>query len=180
MTEDELGETGLPPPFWAFAWAGGQALARYVLDAPELVRGKRVLDLGAGGGIAGIAAALCGAASVRAAEIDPFARTAISLNAALNGVSLAPVGEDLLDGPADADVVLAGDIFYEKPLATRAYGFLVRADEAGALVLIGDPKRSYLPADRLTIAATYTIPGNAALEDQDVKRTSVWRLAERW
>lgn len=175
-TEEELGEAGLPPPFWAFAWAGGQALARHVFDNPDLVAGKRVLDVGAGGGIAGIAAAMCGAAHVRANEIDAFALAAIALNAEANGVAVEVVGGDRLGGPAEADVVLAGDIFYERPLAERALAFLQRAKADGALVLIGDPKRTYLPTDVLEIAATYEVPVPRTLEDSDVKKTRVWRL----
>nr|WP_226575213.1 50S ribosomal protein L11 methyltransferase [Acuticoccus sediminis] len=176
-TEEELGEAGLPPPFWAFAWAGGQALARYILDDPSLVAGRRVLDVGAGGGIAAIAAALSGASSVRANEIDAFALEAIALNITANGVSVDVVSGDLLGGEADADVVLAGDIFYERPLAERAFAFLRRAQGAGATVLIGDPNRTYLPADSLIVVATYEVPVPLALEDADVKRTRVWRLA---
>ncbi|WP_108663826.1 class I SAM-dependent methyltransferase [Acuticoccus kandeliae] len=175
-TEDELSETGLPPPFWAFAWAGGQALARYVLDHPDLVAGRTVLDLGAGSGIAGIAASLAGARRVVPSELDAFARAAMAMNAAANAVSLEPCVGDLLDGSADADVILAGDIFYERPLAERAFAFLRRAQAAGALVLIGDPKRSYLPADALEALETYAISVPLALEDSDVKRTTVWRL----
>lgn len=175
-TEEELAETGLPPPYWAFAWAGGQALARYLLDEPATVRGRRVLDIGAGGGIAGIAAALAGA-TVTANEIDAFALEAIALNAAANGVTLALDGSDRLAGDADADVVLVGDLFYEKPLADRTFAFTRRARDAGADVLIGDPKRSYLPADALVPVITYAVPVPLALEDMEVKRTTVWRLA---
>lgn len=177
-TEEELGEAGLPPPFWAFAWAGGQALARHILDDPALVAGRRVLDVGAGGGIAAIAASMAGAAHVRASEVDAFALDAMSLNVALNGVAVEIVGGDLLDGPADADVVLAGDLFYERPLADRALAFLRRAHRDGAAVLIGDPKRTYLPTDALQIAATYEVRVPLALEDAEVKRTTVWRLAD--
>lgn len=176
LTEEELAAKGLPPPFWAFAWAGGQALARYVLDHPPLVAGRRVLDVGAGGGIAAIAAAIAGAAAVRANEIDPFGQAAIALNAAQNGVDVSVIADDLLDGPADADVILAADIFYERELARRALAFLERAAAEGARVLVGDPKRSYLPGERFESVVTYTIAVHASLEDADVKRTSVWRL----
>ncbi len=175
-TEEELAETGLPPPYWAFAWAGGQALARYLLDTPALVRGRRVLDLGAGGGIAGIAAAMAGG-RVTANEIDAFALAAISLNAAANGVTIALDGRDRLEGAAEADVVLVGDLFYEKPLATRTLAFIRRARAGGADVLVGDPRRSYLPADALEPVVTYAVPVPLALEDAEVKRTTVWRLA---
>ncbi|UOM32554.1 methyltransferase [Acuticoccus sp. I52.16.1] len=176
-TEEKLGEEGLPPPFWAFAWAGGQALARYLIDNPALVAGRRVLDIGAGGGLVAIAAARSGAHSVRANEIDAFALDAIGLNAALNEVAVEIVAGDLLGGTAEADVVLAGDIFYERPLAERALAFLHRAKADGADVLIGDPKRTYLPVDALRIAATYEVAVPRALEDSDVKLTRVWRLA---
>jgi predicted nicotinamide N-methyase len=175
-TEEELERNGLPPPFWAFAWAGGQALARHILDNPRLVTGRHVLDVGAGGGLAAVAAALAGAAQVRANEVDDFALAAIRLNATANGVSVTPVGGDLLDGPAEADVVLVGDLFYERPLADRALAFLQRAAEAGAEVLVGDPRRTYLPADALEPVASYNVPVPLALEDMDVKRTLVWRL----
>jgi len=176
-TEEELGRIGLPPPFWAFAWAGGQALARYLLDRAELVAGRRVLDLGAGSGIAGIAAARAGAAQVLANEIDAFALAAIALNARANAVALEPVAEDLLDGPLPAvEVVLAGDLCYERPMAARVTGFLERALAAGAVVLIGDPGRSYLPRERLEAVAEYRVPTTRALEDAEVKRTTVWRF----
>jgi predicted nicotinamide N-methyase len=174
-TEDELAEAGLPPPFWAFAWAGGQALARYVLDHPAVVGGRRVLDVGAGGGIAAIAAALAGG-RVTASEIDAFAQEAIRLNAAANGARVAILAGDVLDGTTDADVVLVGDLFYEKGLAERTLAFIRRAREAGAEVLVGDPKRSYLPAGVFTSVATYAVPVPLALEDMDVKKTTVWRL----
>lgn len=176
-TEEELGAMGLPPPFWAFAWAGGQALARFILDHAHLVSGRRVLDVGAGSGIAAIAAARAGACAVTANEVDAFALAAIALNARANGVSLAVRGGDLLAGPADAEVVLAGDLFYERPLAERALAFLERAAADGADVLVGDPSRSYLPADALAPVMRYEVAVPCALEDAEVKRTTVWRLA---
>jgi len=176
-TEEELARKGLPPPFWAFAWAGGQALARHILDNRVLVAGQRVLDVGAGGGLVAVAAALAGAADVRANEVDDFALAAIGLNAAANGVAVTPIAGDLLDRAAEADVVLVGDVFYERDLADRALAFLARAAEAGANVLIGDPRRTYLPVDALTAVASYSVPVPLALEDMDVKRTLVWRLA---
>lgn len=177
LTEDELDQSGLPPPFWAFAWAGGQALARHILDNPDLVAGRSVLDVGAGGGIAAIAAAKAGATTVRANEIDEFALAAIALNAAANSAVVEVVRGDLLDGEAGSDIVIAGDIFYEAPLAKRAMAFLRRAELAGALVLIGDPKRTYLPTGELREAASFKIKVPKSLEDQDVKRTAVWTLA---
>jgi len=179
MTEEELDRSGLPPPYWAFAWAGGQALARHILDHRALVAGRRVLDLGAGGGLVAIAAALAGAAAVRANEVDDFALAAIGLNAALNGVAIDIVPGDLLGGEGGAEIVLVGDLFYERPLAERALDFLDRAALAGAEVLVGDPGRSYMPRHRLARLADYAVPVPAALEDADVKRTTVWRLVPR-
>ncbi|MEM8664868.1 MAG: 50S ribosomal protein L11 methyltransferase [Pseudomonadota bacterium] len=175
-TEAELEEDGLPPPFWAFAWAGGQALARHVLDHPALVAGRKVLDLGAGGGIGAIAACRAGARAVVAAEIDPFAVTALALNAAANDTAVETIAADILDGTTDAEVVLAGDLFYERNLAKRTLGFLGTARARGAEVLIGDPNRTYLPKHALVPVATYRVPTPRALEDSDIKRTTVWTL----
>lgn len=174
-TEQELGEIGLPAPFWAFAWAGGQALARHVLDRPELVAGRRVLDLGAGSGLVGIAAMRAGAAHVTASDPDPWAIAAIGLNAAANGVNVTAAAGDGLDTDASAfDVVLIGDLFYEKPLAERVLAFVERAHGNGAAILIGDPGRSYLPRNRLVRLAEYSVPTTRALEDSEIKRTAVW------
>ena len=176
-TEEELGEIGLPPPFWAFAWAGGQALARYVLDTPETVRGRHVLDLASGSGLVAIAAARAGAASVLAADIDAFAVAAIRLNAAANAVTVTATGADLLGSPPPAcDTVLVGDLFYERELAGRVLKFLDAAHEQGSLVLIGDPGRSYLPKARLEQIAEYCVPQTRELEDAETKHTTVWRL----
>jgi predicted nicotinamide N-methyase len=177
-TEDELGEAGLPPPFWAFAWAGGQALARYLLDNPATVAGKDVTDFASGSGLVGIAAIKAGAGRVTAFDIDPFARTAIAINARANGVMITVSGDDLLAGPhpAMAQTVLAGDIFYQSDIAERALSFLEDRAAAGALVLIGDPGRSYLPKDRLTQLASYGVPVTRDLEDADIKHTGVWTL----
>jgi predicted nicotinamide N-methyase len=177
-TEEELGEIGLPPPFWAFAWAGGQALARHVLDHPERVRGKRVLDLASGSGLVGIAAMRAGAASVLAADIDAFAVSAMAINAALNAVSLNVTGEDLLtSAPPAVDVILVGDLFYEQGLAGRCFNWLSAAKAGGSTVLIGDPGRSYLPKEKLTAIAHYTVPVTRDLEDSEIKKTAVWTLA---
>jgi predicted nicotinamide N-methyase len=177
-TEEELGEMGLPPPFWAFAWAGGQALARYVLDHADAVGARRVLDLASGSGLVGIAAMKAGAASVLAADIDPFAVEAVSLNAKANGVVLEKTADDLLAGPPPAvDVILVGDLFYEKGLAERLLAWLEQARRQGCAVLIGDPGRSYLPRERLVECASYQVPVTRDLEDAEIKRTSVWRLA---
>src|SRR5665213_3258283 len=157
LTEEALAEIGLPPPFWAFAWAGGQALARYVLDHPEVVAGQAVIDFAAGSGIVAIAAAKAGAARVLAADIDPFCEAAVALNAQANGVAVAFTADDLLDAPPPtwAGVILAGDICYEKPLAERVMAWLAAAKAAGATVLIGDPGRSYFPRHGLTKLAEY-------------------------
>lgn len=178
-TEEQLNETGLPPPFWAFAWAGGQALARYVLDNASLVHGRSVLDLAAGSGLVGIAAAKAGASTVTAADIDGFARVATELNAAANGIALAQHADDLLTTETSEtwDVVLAGDIFYEQDTAARAFAFLRRAAAGGATILIGDPGRSYLPADKLARLAEYHVPVTRELEDAEIKRTAVWSIA---
>jgi predicted nicotinamide N-methyase len=177
QTEEELGELGLPPPFWAFAWAGGQALARYVLDRPSVVRGKRVLDFASGSGLAGIAAAKAGASSVSASDVDVFACAAMTLNAKANSVAIEIVERDLvgLDGPWD--VVLAGDICYERDLASTVTAWLERLARRGVAVLIGDPGRAYLPRQRLTALATYEVPVTRALEDNEIKKTSVWAFA---
>jgi predicted nicotinamide N-methyase len=175
-TEEELGRMGLPPPFWAFAWAGGQALARYILDHPEEVRGRRVLDIGSGSGLAAIAAAKAGAAQVLANEIDPFALAAIPLNAAANAATIDVVEGDLTGHEIEADVVIAGDISYERDMAERLTGWLAGLDRRGIRVLIGDPGRTYLSRDRLESIATYRVPVTRALEDMEIKVTSVCRF----
>lgn len=173
-TEDELGKTGLPPPFWAFAWAGGQALARHVLDHPEIVRGRSIVDLASGSGLVGIAAKLAGARSVLAADIDPFSIAAIGLNAALNGVALEVGSGNLLDAPPPVvDVILAGDVFYEKNTAARCIAWL---KQAKSQVLIGDPGRSYLPREVLEKQAEYAVPVTRDLEDAEIKQTAVWTI----
>jgi len=178
-TEDELGEAGLPPPFWAFAWAGGQALARYIFDHPDQIAGKDVIDLASGSGLVAIAALKAGARSVTAFDIDAFARAAIMLNAAENNVTIDARGDDLLAGvPAPvAQAVLAGDIFYERDTAERAFVFLSAQAARGITVLIGDPGRSYLPKDKLRKIAEYKVPVTRDLEDAEIKNTAVWTLA---
>ena len=174
-TEEELGALGLPPPFWAFAWAGGQALARYILDHPNVVKGKHVLDLASGSGLVGIAAMKAGAATVIAADIDVFACAAIALNAQLNKVDVAITAEDLLiAAPLSCDVILVGDLFYEKDLASLCFNFL---KSSGKNCLIGDPGRTYLPKAQLIEVAHYAVPVSRELEDSEIKRTAVWRLA---
>jgi predicted nicotinamide N-methyase len=162
------------PPFWAAAWPGGQALARYVLDHPGLVAGRRVLDLGSGSGLVAVAAALAGAADVEASEIDVYGVTAIGLNADLNGVPPIRVVGDVLGGrPPDVDVVLAGDVCYDRLMSERVLPYLVAARARGAEVLLGDPGRPYVPKDRLTALATVEVPDT---EGPQVRRTTVWRL----
>jgi len=180
QTEEELQEIGLPPPFWAFAWAGGQALARYLLDNPQIVAGKRALDLAAGSGLVGIAAAKAGAAPVTAIDIDAFTEAAVALNGEANGVYVDVTILDILDHAASAaprhDVILVGDLFYERDTAARALAFLECRAASGARVLIGDPGRTYLPKERLTRLAEYSVPVTRELEDMDIKRTTVWEL----
>ena len=175
LTEEELGEIGLPPPFWAFAWAGGQALARYLLDHPEAVAGRRVLDLAAGSGLVGIAAMKAGAASALCADIDPFCGAAVALNAAANGVALTYTDADLLDAPPPAvEVICAGDVFYERPMAERVLTWLTAAQVRGTRILVGDPLRTYFPREGLDFLAEYRVPTTRELEDLEVKRVSVW------
>lgn len=179
-TEEELGEINVPPPYWAFAWAGGQALARYVLDNPALVEGRSVLDLGAGSGLQAIAAAMAGARQVLAADIDTLALAACRLNFEVNGVFVATTAEDLLAAPLARgfDVILVGDLFYERELAAKVMALIEIAVAAGALVLIGDPQRNYFPKDRFELLARYEVPVTRELEDAEIKRTAVWRAPE--
>ncbi|MFY9932940.1 MAG: 50S ribosomal protein L11 methyltransferase [Streptosporangiaceae bacterium] len=196
-TELAAGQTGLDPPFWAFAWAGGQALARYLLDHREVVAGRRVIDVASGSGLVAIAAAWAGADTVTAYDIDPLAVAAITLNAAANGVAVTAVCADILDSgtpdsgipdsgtpdsggtPAlDAVLMLAADAFYQRDLAGRVTRFLERGRARGAAVLAGDFGRAYLPRDRLVSLATYDVPGLGAVEDSDIKRTTIWTLAQ--
>lgn len=176
MTEEELGRIGLPPPFWAFAWAGGQALARYVLDNPEIARGKRVLDVASGSGLVAIATLKAGAISALCNDIDAFAAPAANLNAALNDVSVETTDADLIGSEVDADLILIGDAFYERDLGARMLEWMIALEAAGKTVLVGDPGRSYLPKDKLEKLAEYAVPTIRALEDSEVKRTGVWRL----
>lgn len=176
-TEDTLRQHQVPPPYWAFAWVGGQALARHVLDHPELVRGRRVLDFAAGCGIAAIACAKAGAKRVIANDIDDFAAAALAMNAELNGVALDVLTTDLLDGPYPGiDVILAGDMCYEKPLAARVEGWLRARAGDGLTVLMGDPGRNYLPGSGLAEIARYTVPTTRELEDREERDTVVWRV----
>jgi predicted nicotinamide N-methyase len=176
--EVSTGRTGLDPPFWAFAWAGGQALARYLLDHPDTVRGRAVIDVASGSGLVAIAAARAGAAAVTAYDIDPFAAAAIEVNAAANGVTVQTTCDDVLDRddlPAPGTgAVLVADAFYQRELAARVAGFAGRGRARGADVLVGDFGRAYLPRSRLMALASYDVPGQDVLEDRAVKRTTVW------
>ncbi|WP_211360004.1 class I SAM-dependent methyltransferase [Actinocorallia herbida] len=171
-------DTGLP--YWAFAWTGGLALARHVLDRPELVRGRRVLDFASGSGVVAVASALAGAREVLAAEVDPYAAAAVTANAEANGVTVTAVCADLLDegarDPGPCDLVLAGDVFYDKAMSRRVEPFLRQCAARGALVLVGDPGRRYLPRGTYTALARYDVPVSRALEDARHKRTTVWQV----
>jgi len=175
-TEEALGEAGLPPPFWAFAWAGGQALARYVFDQPEQVSGRRVLDFACGCAISGLAASRAGAAEVAASEIDPFAVEAARANARLNASPLKVTLGDIVGSDDGWDVVLAGDVFYEGPGAGRIEAWLAHLHARGATVLIGDPGRSFLPKTRLEPLARYDVAVTRDLEDREVRNARVWRF----
>jgi predicted nicotinamide N-methyase len=173
-------DPGSDPPVWAAAWPGGQARARYVLDHPEVVAGRRVLDLGAGSGLVAVAAALAGAASVLASEVDPYGRAAVAVNAEENGVGPIAVTGDLLDDEPDPglDVVLAGDVCYDREMTARVLPFLGRAWLNGATVLLGDPGRAYVPQEGLVEVATFDVPDTEPSPTQptQIRRTTVWRL----
>jgi predicted nicotinamide N-methyase len=179
-TEQVAGRTGLDPPFWAFAWAGGRALARYLLDHPEAVSGQRVIDVASGSGLVAIAADQAGAAAVTGYDIDPLAAAAITVNAEANGVAVRAICADVLDAdgpPAPGpDLVLVADAFYEKDLAGRVLQFLERSRARGAAVLAGDFGRTYLPRARLAPLASYDVPGLLAMEGSETKRTTIWTL----
>jgi predicted nicotinamide N-methyase len=174
-SEATLNAAQAPPPYWAFAWPGGQALARYVLDRPEAVVGRRVLDFAAGSGIAAIAAARSGALA-EAAEIDPFACAAIRLNADANGVAVRTLARDVVGEAGGWDIVLAGDVCYERPMAERVMAWIGALARSGTLVLLGDPGRAYLPAGGLAAVARYEVPTSLDLEDRVARETTVWRV----
>lgn len=176
MSEEALAERGVPPPYWAFAWAGGQAVARHLLDHADLVRGKSVLDCGSGSGLCAIAAMMSGAAAVTASDIDPYAVEAIAMNAAGAGLAVTATTDDVIGTDAGWDVVLIGDLFYEKPLAERVEAWCRALARRGALVLAGDPGRSYLPKSGLTRLALYEVATTTELEDREVRRTAVYRV----
>lgn len=175
-SEAWMEQEGLPPPFWAFAWAGGQALARYLLDKPSLVEGERVLDFAAGSGLQGFAAKRAGAASVEAVEIDPFACAAIAMNAALNDLEIEVREEDLIGKDEGWSVVLAGDVCYERPMAEAVMTWLRGLAARGALVLMGDPSRTYLPREGLEKLALYAVPTTREIEDSDLRNAGVWKV----
>jgi predicted nicotinamide N-methyase len=165
-----------PPPFWAFAWAGGQALARHVLDRPELVAGRGVLDLATGSGLVALAAARAGARPVTANDIDPYSLAAAVANAEANDLPIRTVEDDLLDTDPEEQVILAGDVFYSREMAARVLPFLRRAAGRGCLVLVGDPGRAYLPAGGMIKQMTYEVPVVEELESVAVRRTTVWQV----
>lgn len=175
-TEEDLEQIGLPPPFWAFAWAGGQGLARYVLDHPHVVRGSSVLDFAAGSGLVGICARMAGAAHVLATDIDPWARTAVALNSQANDVTIDFTSENLVGLPIEQTIVLAGDVFYDRAFAAELLPWFIGIADRGGQVIVGDPGRAYLPKERLEPLATYQVPVTRALEDSEVKKTTVWRF----
>ena len=176
--EDHIGELNVPPPFWAFAWPGGQALARYILDTSEEFKGRHVLDIGAGSGLSAIAAAQAGAASVLAVDIDLFALEAIALNSVANNVFLATSSQDFASEElADVDVILVGDLFYERPLAEKVMDFLLKSQPQKIRMLIGDPERTYFPKNKFCCITQYDVPVTRELEDSSLKKTAVWQFA---
>jgi predicted nicotinamide N-methyase len=175
-TEEELAAEGIPPPYWAFAWAGGQALARWVLDHPDSVRGRHVLDFASGSGLSAIAAARAGASRVVANEIDAFAVAAMELNARANDVRVESVLEDLVGRDDGWEVVLAGDVCYEREMSVRVFDWLRGLSARGATALVGDPGRTYLPKSNLEELAVYDVQTTRELEDREVRRTKVWRI----
>jgi predicted nicotinamide N-methyase len=175
-TEEELEAVGVPPPYWAFAWAGGQALSRYVLDNPEAVAGKAVLDFGSGSGLVGIAAYKSGASSVLSADIDRFACAAIETNARANAAQLEITADDIIGSSPRWQTILVGDMCYERPLAERLVVWLNACVANGALVLLGDPGRSYFPKSGVEKLTTYNVQTTRELEDREIRETSVYRL----
>jgi len=175
-TEANLAEMNLPPPYWAFAWPGGQALTRFLIDHSDWVRGKAVLDFAAGSGLSAIGAAKAGAAKVQAAEIDDFALAAIALNARINNVAIELVREDMIGIEPRWDVVLAGDVCYERPMAERVIAWFRALASRGVAILMGDPGRAYLPQSGLVELARYPVPTSLELEDRTMRETIVWRL----
>jgi predicted nicotinamide N-methyase len=176
-TEEVLGREGVPPPYWAFAWPGGQALARYLLDHPGTAQGANALDFGAGSGLVAIAAAKAGAAAVLAADIDPFSAAAIAENASENNATLAITTDDVIGRDGPWTLILIGDMCYERPLAERLTTWLAQRAKAGATVLMGDPGRSYFPKSGVEQLAQYDVPTSRDLEDREMRQTGVYRLS---
>jgi predicted nicotinamide N-methyase len=175
-TEEDMEVDGVPPPYWAFAWAGGQALARYVLDHRDKVAARSVLDFGSGSGLVAVAAAKAGAARVVASDIDRFAIAAIGLNAEVNDVSIQIASDDVIGSRAPWSVILLGDMCYERPLAERLLAWLTDRARRGTCVLLGDPGRSYFPISGVHKLATYRVQTSRELEDREIRETSVYRL----
>lgn len=175
-TEEELEAEGVPPPYWAFAWAGGQALARYVLDHRECVERRDVLDFGSGSGLVGIAAAKAAARAVLAADIDRFALAAIAMNADANNVHIESTGYDVIGRAGAWKTILVGDMCYERPLAERLVAWLTELARGGALILLGDPGRSYFPKSGVEKLETYRVQTTRELEDREIRETSVYRF----
>lgn len=175
-TEEQLGAEGIPPPYWAFAWAGGQALARYILDNPGEVVDRYVLDFGSGSGLVAIAAAKAGAQQVLASDVDRFALAAIELNATANGVSLDTTASDVIGSDQRWQTILLGDMCYERPLAERLLAWLTERARSGTRALLGDPGRSYFPKSGVQKLATYRVHTTRELEDREIRETSVYAL----
>jgi predicted nicotinamide N-methyase len=175
-TEESLKQMNVAPPYWAFAWPGGQAVTRFLLDHPDWVKGRRVLDFAAGSGLSAIGAAKAGAALVQAAEIDDMAIAAITVNARINGVAIDLIRDDQVGMEPRWDVVLAGDVCYERPMAERVISWFRVLAGRGVAILMGDPGRAYLPQSGLVELARYQVPTTLELEDRQVRETIVWRL----
>jgi predicted nicotinamide N-methyase len=176
-TEEELEAQGVPPPYWAFAWAGGQALARFILDQPEAVRGKSVLDFGSGSGLVAIAAMKAGARSACACDVDAFAAAAIVMNARANGVEISTDTRDLIGTEFGCDTILVGDMCYERPRAENLLSWLHEQRQQGRAVYLGDPGRSYFPKSGVEKLTSYSVQTTRELEDQEIRETGVYRLS---
>ena len=174
-SETALRQANIEPPFWAFAWPGGQALARFILDQPDAVSGRTVLDFAAGCGLAGLAAKRAGARHVEAADIDPLSTAAIALNASLNSLEVTALAEDLVDCSCRWELILCGDVCYEAPMAARIMPWLQRLAER-AEVWIADPGRAYLPTSGLSPIVSYRVPTSLELEDREERRVTIYRL----
>jgi predicted nicotinamide N-methyase len=175
-TEEELQQSGLQPPFWAFAWAGGQGLARHILDHPETVRGKTVIDFATGSGLVAIAAKMSGASSVLAVDIDPFCGDAVDLNSRLNSIEIEFSAHNLIGQKLTAEVLLAGDIFYDRAIAAAITPWFQALCANGCTILVGDPGRTYLPRQFLSLLSEHEVAVTRALEDADVRKTNVWQF----